>query len=66
MQQNDLNRAVSRATGETVTTVKQLGFVLDDPGERLDEPAHTIDWDDLDKQRQTSLFRQPDVLASHV
>jgi len=66
MQQNDLNRAVSRATGETVTTVKQLGFILDHPGDRLEEPPHAIDWDHLDQQRHTSLFRQPDVLASHA
>ena len=26
MNQNDLNRAVAKATGETVETIKQMGF----------------------------------------
>jgi hypothetical protein len=33
MKQADLNRAVARATGETVSTVKRLGFLLADPSE---------------------------------
>jgi hypothetical protein len=28
MQQRDLDRAVAKATGETVTTVRRIGFVL--------------------------------------
>lgn len=56
MKQADLNRAVARATGETVTTIKRLGFLLADPREPLDPDAeelgpHVIDWDELEVQR---------------
>ena len=44
MRQADLNRAVSRATGETVSTIQRLGFALaDSPHEQPDRPV--IDWD---------------------
>ena len=36
MHQSDLNRAVADATGETVTTIKRLGFLLADPDLELD------------------------------
>jgi hypothetical protein len=51
MQQNDLNRAVARATGETVSRVKRIGFLLSDPEtENLDPDdeqwgPRVIDWD---------------------
>ncbi|MCH5376547.1 MAG: hypothetical protein JJ992_21470, partial [Planctomycetes bacterium] len=51
MQQNDLNRAVARATGETVSRIKRIGFLLADPEtETLDPDDETlgprvIDWD---------------------
>jgi hypothetical protein len=56
MQQNDLNRAVARATGETVATVKRLGFLLADPQDAfvLEHPhderlgPQVIDWDELE------------------
>ena len=57
MTQNELNREVARATGETVTTVKRLGFILDDPSSRpqdadfADLGPHVIDWDDFDVER---------------
>jgi len=53
MNQNDLNRAVSRATGETVNEINRLGFSL----ASLDEPAFDpepspwLDWDDVDAMR---------------
>ncbi len=31
MKQNDLNRAVAKATGETISTIKHLGFYETDP-----------------------------------
>ena len=34
MKQADLDRAVARATGETVSTIKRLGFLLAEPGGR--------------------------------
>jgi len=60
MTQNDLNRAVARATGETISTVAAMGFVplTDVPIER--EPL-VVDWDELDQRRRFSLFQQPSL-----
>ena len=55
MQQAELNRAVARATGETVSTIKRLGFLLADPidGFQSDEDdVQIIDWDELEGERQ--------------
>jgi hypothetical protein len=57
MNQNDLNRSLSRATGESVRTIKRLGFSLFDPGtsdadaDAIDVPPQVIDWDQLDLDR---------------
>lgn len=56
MKQADLNRAVAHATGETVSTIKRLGFLLADPTETLDPDAealgpYVIDWDELAMRR---------------
>ncbi len=56
MKQTDLNRAVALATGETIATVKRLGFLLAEPQESVDPDSDTsgplvIDWDELDNQR---------------
>ncbi len=50
MNQRQLDREVSKKTGETVSTIAALGFVplTASPYER--EPF-TIDWDDLDAER---------------
>lgn len=54
MNQNDINRAVARATGETVSAVKRLGFLLADPDEQILDPTdpiygpQTIDWDEFE------------------
>ena len=50
MTQNDLNRAVARATGETVGTIAEMGFVplTAIPIER--EPL-VVDWDELAASR---------------
>ena len=50
MTQAELNRAVARATGETVRTVAQMGFrpLTPVPAEP-DPPA--VDWDHLDAGR---------------
>ena len=58
MNQSDLNRAVSRATGETVSTIKRLGFLLlESPATALEDEAelgpYVIDWDELDARRFT-------------
>ena len=57
MRQADLNRAVARATGESIATIKRLGFLLDDSIVDLDESdmdvlgPMVIDWDVLEAQR---------------
>ncbi|MCC9601038.1 hypothetical protein LOC67_10820 [Stieleria sp. JC731] len=54
MNQNELNRAVARATGETVTAIKRLGFLIADPDQPFDDPTdpvhggRVLDWDDFD------------------
>lgn len=53
MKQNELNRAVARATGETVATIKQLGFVQEEIDHSSDTEAaltayweaRCVDWD---------------------
>lgn len=57
MRQSDLNRAVSRATGETVSTIKRLGFLIADPELDLDPHdedlgPYVIDWDELEAARE--------------
>ena len=57
MRQADIDRAVARATGESVATIKRLGFLLDDAAAEYDEldaevcDAMAIDWDALQAQR---------------
>ena len=54
MRQSELNQAVAAATGETVKTVRALGFVplRAIPIER--EPL-TVDWDDLYAERNCTI-----------
>jgi|SRR6056297_1157144 len=57
MLQSDLYRHVSRATGESVATVKRIGFLIADPTRPIGDPEaetlgpHVIDWDDLHAQQ---------------
>ncbi|MCA9007364.1 MAG: hypothetical protein KDA70_18985 [Planctomycetaceae bacterium] len=58
MKQADLNRAVALATGESMSTVKRLGFLLAEPDETVDPAAeesgpYVIDWDELETNRLT-------------
>jgi len=58
MKQADLNRAVALATGESMSTVKRLGFLLAEPDETVDPDSETsgpyvIDWDELETNRLT-------------
>jgi hypothetical protein len=56
MTQAKLNRSVARATGESVHTIRRLGFSIADPActnfdpEPYAPPA-LVDWDDLDANR---------------
>jgi hypothetical protein len=54
MTQNELNRAVARATGESVAVISSRGFIplTSIPQER--EPR-AIDWDEVDQVRRISL-----------
>ena len=61
MTQAELNRAVSRATGETVTTIRSLGFGIADPDvvfhdpEPCDLDARVVDFDELAARRELAL-----------
>ena len=48
MTQAELDREISRSTGESVTTIRSLGFSLVEPPDS--EPL-TVDWDALDAER---------------
>lgn len=53
MTQSELDRSVSRATGESLCEIRSRGFSLADPQdvnfdpEPSDLPPQCIDWDDL-------------------
>ena len=57
MSHGDLNRALARATGESVRTIKRLGFSPFDPEapildeELLSVSPQMVDWDALDAER---------------
>ena len=50
MTQAELDRAVAAATGESVNTISQRGFVLLTPSPIEREPL-VVDWDELDTSR---------------
>jgi hypothetical protein len=52
MTQRELERELAQATGESVSTIRSLGFSLVEPPEL--EPL-TVDWDALAAQR-TAVF----------
>jgi hypothetical protein len=56
MTQSLLNRAVARATGESVATIRRMGFNLVSPVEVDDDlnnrpRPQTANWDQLDTER---------------
>jgi hypothetical protein len=57
MTQRELNRAVARATGETIETIQRVGFLLSDPAIEAADPdddqfgPYVIDWDEPSMQR---------------
>ena len=57
MTQAELNREIAKKTGETVSTIAAFGFVplTGQPYER--EPL-TIDWDELDADRNVAVMPQ--------
>ena len=48
MKQNEINRAVARVTGDTITTIRHLGFSLEELPEEVDEDSRCLDWDLFD------------------
>ena len=67
MKQADIDRAVARATGETVSLIKRIGFGLVDEVDVFDldpdfRQPHVVDWDELELQRNT--WRPHDALAA--
>ena len=56
MTQTDLNRAVARATGESVSAIAEMGFITLTPIPVEREPM-VVDWAQLDQQR-VSIFPQ--------
>jgi len=50
MKQNEINRAVARATGDTITTIRHLGFSLEELPDEIDEDSCCLDWDQFDTQ----------------
>ena len=57
MTQAEVDRAVARATGESVRTIQRLGFLIADPDSELTDPddedlgPYVLDWDELERQR---------------
>ena len=54
----------ARATGETVSTIKRLGFLIAEPDDSRDPDSdeygpYVIDWDALEPQRQEAGTRRP-------
>lgn len=56
MTQRDLNRAVARATGESLATISRAGF---SPlaGFVVHREPQTVDWDVAEQQRNVAVFR---------
>ena len=64
MTQTELDRAVARATGESVQRISKLGFTVANPlfvrfdPEPYDMAPSVVDWDELQAHRHVALFRQ--------
>jgi hypothetical protein len=55
MTQRELNRAVARATGETVETIARMGFSPLRVPFQQDPEEFAVDWDGLEAQRSADL-----------
>ena len=60
MNQSQLNRAVARATGDSLDTIHRLGFSIADPESVQYDPEpssrrpQVVNWDDLDARRRAA------------
>ena len=57
MSQHDLNREISRATGESIGMIAGMGFVELRPIPFEREPL-TMDWDEYEADRNVSVIPQ--------
>ena len=57
MTQADLNRAVAKATGESVREIARRGFGLLTPDPVEAEPL-VADWDEIQAERTVPVFKQ--------
>ena len=63
MTQAELNRAVARATGESIAEVKRIGFLLAEPDTEIPDPddedlgPSVLDWDEFDEMRMAASER---------
>ena len=57
MSQHELNREISRVTGESVSTIAGMGFVELRPIPFEHEPL-TMDWDEHDAERTVAVIPQ--------
>ena len=57
MNQNELNRAVAKATGEPIETIAEMGFTALMPVPYEREP-NRVDWDQVAASQKVSLQRQ--------
>jgi hypothetical protein len=57
MTQAELNRAVAKATGESIREIERRGFALLTATPVESEPCE-LDWDAVQAQRQVSYFTQ--------
>ena len=67
MTQSQLNKAVSRATGDDFDVIDRRGFNLVDdecPVQEDDLQALVLDWDRIQAEQTTAMFR--DRQAPHV
>jgi len=64
MMQNQIDRAVAKATGENISIIRSLGFSIADPGDASfdpERPRHRrhririLNWDRLDAKREAYL-----------
>jgi hypothetical protein len=62
MNQRELNRAVSRATGESMNVISRMGFSQLDPNP-IDRDPLTVDWDVI-QGVERSPFARPRIRRS--
>ena len=63
MTQSDLNRAVSRVTGETIDEIARRGFGMLQPLPHEPDPEDLIvDWDRAELERNVAIFRRAHLL----